>query len=78
MTGEAQRRRVRLADHGHGLAADVESLDDRDVVRASLHADAGPPPADARRGWSTRCSTSHRPGNGANWRRRSRSATPRH
>ncbi len=49
MTGEAQRRRVRLADHGHGLAADVESLDDRDVVRASLHADAGPPPADARR-----------------------------
>jgi hypothetical protein len=77
MTGEADRRRATLADDGHGVAADVEPLDDRDVVRASLHADAGPRRRAPGPGWSTRCLTSRRPGSGASWRRRSRSATPK-
>ena len=48
MTGETGFRRVTLPD-GRGVTAEVEPLGDADVVRASLHADAGPPPADARR-----------------------------
>ena len=42
-------RKVRLEGDRRGVAADVEALDDLNVLRASLHADAGPSPVGARR-----------------------------